>query len=97
MLANDSDRDGGQLQITAINGVAAGTPVTLTNGVTLTLLANGSIQMTAPTLALPTTTATFTYTISDGTATADATSTITLIQSGVGCRHYQPGAQRRRR
>ncbi|HVR67840.1 MAG TPA: tandem-95 repeat protein, partial [Verrucomicrobiae bacterium] len=84
LLANDSDRDGGQLQVTAINGVAAGTPVTLTNGVVLTLLGNGSIQMSAPTLALPVTTATFTYTISDGTATAVATSTISLIQSGSG-------------
>jgi VCBS repeat-containing protein len=83
LLANDSDRDG-PIQITAINGAAAGTAVTLANGVTLTLLANGSIQMAAPTLMLPTTTATFTYTISDGIAAATATSTITLIQTGSG-------------
>jgi hypothetical protein len=84
ILANDSDRDGGQLQITAINGAAAGTPVTLANGVTLTLLANGSIQMAAPTLASMTTSSDFTYTISDATATATATSTISLIQTGSG-------------
>ncbi len=84
MLANDSDRDGGQLQITAINGAAAGTPVTLSNGVTLTLLANGSILMSAPTLASMTTSSEFTYTISDGTATATATSSISLIQTGSG-------------
>ncbi|MFM9841835.1 MAG: Ig-like domain-containing protein [Dongiaceae bacterium] len=84
LLANDSDRDGGQLQITAINGAAAGTPVTLSNGVVLTLLADGSIQMVSPTLAMPTTSSDFTYTISDGTATATATSTINVIPTGSG-------------
>jgi Ca2+-binding RTX toxin-like protein len=84
MLANDSDRDGGQLQITAINGAAAGTPVTLSNGVILTLLANGNIQMVAPTVASMATSSEFTYTISDGTATATATSTISFIQTGSG-------------
>jgi len=92
LLANDSDRDGGQLQITAINGAGAGTAVLLANGVTLTLLANGSIAMTAPTALSGIATATFSYTVSDGISTATATSTITLLATGSGIDNYNLSA-----
>jgi large repetitive protein len=82
LLANDSDRDGGQLNITAINGAGVGTTVTLANGVMLTLLADGNIAMSAPLVLGATASATFTYTISDGTSTATATSTVTLLGTG---------------
>jgi VCBS repeat-containing protein len=86
LLANDSDRDGSPLQITAINGAGVGVPVLLSNGVTLTLLADGNISMVMA-AAIPNPLApiaTFTYTISDGVATSTATSTIEAIATGSG-------------
>jgi Ca2+-binding RTX toxin-like protein len=85
LLANDSDVDGGQLRITALNGAGVGTAVTLANGVTLTLLADGNIAMTAPALLGAVTAATVAYTVSDGNGgTATATVSVNLVGTVVG-------------
>jgi Ca2+-binding RTX toxin-like protein len=92
LLANDSDRDGGQLQVTAINGAGVGTAVTLVNGVMLTLQADGTIAVQAPASVVGTGTTTFTYTISDGTATATATSSITVLLTDGNINNYNLSA-----
>lgn len=86
LLANDTDVDAGTtLSITQINGapVTFGTPIAVTGGGTVTVLANGSYvfnpngayEALRPT---QTGTASFTYTISDGALTDTATATITI-------------------
>ncbi|MGN7161565.1 cadherin-like domain-containing protein [Sphingomonas sp. SAFR-052] len=78
---NDSDRDGGTLSVTQINGTAITTtaPVTITGGV-VSLNADGRLTFT-PTANFNGS-PTFTYTVSDGqggTATATVTGTVTAV------------------
>ncbi|WP_156356153.1 Ig-like domain-containing protein [Sphingomonas sp. Leaf22] len=78
---NDSDRDGGTLSVTQINGTAITTtaPVTITGGV---VSLNGDGRLTFTPAANFNGSPTFTYTVSDGqggTATATVTGTVTAV------------------
>lgn len=78
---NDSDRDGGTLSVTQINGTAITTtaPVAITGG-TVSLNADGRLTFTPA--ANFNGSPTFTYTVSDGqggTATATVTGTVTAV------------------